>query len=70
MKIRELRQKEDKELLYDLKTLRKELFDLRFQAASKAVQSPAKIRTTRRTIARIFTILKERDQGVRGAKHF
>ena len=66
MRIRELRQKEDKELLYDLKTCRKELFDLRFQAASEALQSPAKIRDTRRTIAQILTVLDERKKGIRG----
>ena len=64
--ITELRQKEDKELLFDLKTLRRELFDLRFQSATENVQSPARIRAARREIARVETILNERRQGIRG----
>jgi len=60
MKMKELRSKEDKELRYDLKGLKKELFDLRFQSASENLSNPARIREIRREVARIVTILKER----------
>ena len=67
IKITELRQKEDKELEFDLRELRKELFELRFQAATDKVQSPARIRGARREIARVLTVLAERKRGIRGA---
>jgi len=60
MKMKELRSKEDKELRYDLKGLKKELFDLRFQSASENLSNPARIREIRREVARIVTILKIR----------
>jgi len=60
MKMKELRSKEDKELRYDLKNLEKELFDLRFQSASENLSNPARIREIRKEVARVLTILKER----------
>ena len=63
----EVRSKENKELLFDLKNLRKELFDLRFQSASENVSNPARIREIKRDVARILTILTERERGIRGA---
>ena len=66
MKIEEVRSKTDAELEFDLKNMKKELFDMRFQAATETSSNPAKIRTTRRAIARITTILHERQIGVRG----
>ena len=66
MKTKELRSKEDKELRYDLKNLGKELFDLKFQSASENLSNPARIRQIRREVARILTILNEREKGIRG----
>jgi len=66
MKIDEVRGKTDSELAFDLDNMKKELFDVRFKAAAETSANPARIRTLRRTIARITTILHERDQGVRG----
>ena len=66
MKATELSTKDDAELQFDLKNLRKELFDLRIKGAMEGNTSPSKIRETRRTIARILTIMRERRLGVRG----
>ena len=46
--------------------MKKELFDMRFQAATETSANPSKIRTTRRAAARITTILHERKIGLRG----
>ncbi|MBL8862720.1 MAG: 50S ribosomal protein L29 [Planctomycetes bacterium] len=66
MKIDEIRGKTGDELEYELKNLRKELFDLRFKSATQSLQSPAKIRQLKRTIARLLTIQNERTAGIRG----
>ena len=67
MKAKDVRSKEDKELRFDLKTLTKQLFDMRFQSASENLSNPAQIRTLKRDIARIRTIMAEREKGIRGA---
>jgi len=68
MKIEEIRSKSDGELDSELANLKKELFDLRFKSAAQSLTSPARIRTLRRTIARMVTIQRERKLGVRGAQ--
>lgn len=62
MKAKELRSKENKELSYDLKNYKKELFELRFQSASENLTNPSRIGEIKRTVARILTILKEREK--------
>ncbi len=66
MKTEEVRSKTDAELEYDLEQMQKELFELRFKAGVESIQSPARIRQLRRTIARVKTILRERSTGIRG----
>ncbi len=66
MKIEEIRTKTDSELAFDLETMKKDLFELRFKAATETGANPARIRTLKRSIARINTILYERHQGIRG----
>lgn len=51
----------DKELATKQKELRTELFNLRFQMATGQLQNPMTIRQTRRDIARVQTILRERE---------
>ncbi len=63
MKIEEIRSKTDSELNYELETMKKEMFDLRFRTASETSANPAKIRVLRRGIARINTVLHERVKG-------
>lgn len=67
MKIQEIRGKTDYELQHEVEKLRHELFDLRFKAPVQSLQSPARLTTLRRIIARIDTVLHERKLGIRGA---
>jgi large subunit ribosomal protein L29 len=66
MNIEEVRSKTDAELEFELKNMKKALFDMRFQAATETSANPARIRTTRRAAARITTVLHERKTGLRG----
>ena len=56
----ELRKKTMEELNEELVEAKKELFNLRFQNATNQLDNSAKIRETRRNIARIQTILAEK----------
>lgn len=56
----ELRRKTDDELVDELHQLRKEAFNLRFQAASGQLENTARRRQVRRDIARVKTIISER----------
>lgn len=60
MNATELRQKSDDELKSQLIDLRKEQFNLRFQAAGGQLENTARVRQVRRDIARIKTLLGER----------
>lgn len=66
MKIDEMRGKTDAELDFELDNRKKELFDLRFRTATETTTSPSRIGNVRREIARITTILAERQKGIRG----
>ncbi len=44
--------------------LKEELFNLRFQSATGQLESPARLRAVRKDIARIYTILQERNLGI------
>jgi len=59
----ELKQKSNEELLNLVRELKEKLFKLRFKNAFGQLENPMEIRNTRRKIARILTILRER--GVR-----
>ena len=60
MKAQDVRAKTDDELREQLSGLRRESFNLRFQAASGQLENTARQRQVRRDIARIKTILGER----------
>jgi len=60
MNATELRLKADDELKSQLIDLRKEQFNLRFQAAGGQLENTARVRQVRRDIARIKTLLTER----------
>ena len=62
MKAGDLRTKSEDELKESLLGLRKEAFNLRFQRASGQLENTARIREVRRDIARIKTILRQRQQ--------
>lgn len=61
MKIREIRELTDDELTAKIKDLKGELFNLRFQSATGQLDNPMRIRQVRKTIARIKTVLTERE---------
>ena len=61
MKASELRKQSIKELNESLLKLRRESFNLRMQRASDQLGQPHLLQTTRRDIARIKTLLKERE---------
>ena len=60
MQVRELRELNDQQLQEELEGLHKELMGLRFQTAPNQLVDTNQVRKTRRTIARILTIMKER----------
>ena len=60
MKPADLRTKSDDELKQQMLDLRKESFNLRFQAASGQLENTARKNTIRKDIARIKTIIGER----------
>ena len=62
MKAKELRQMGGEELEGKLDDFKKEMFNLRFQAASHQSQNPKRAREIRRAIARIKTIQNERER--------
>ena len=68
MKIEEIRGKGDEELGSTLADMKRELFDLRFKSASQSLPTPSRIRALRRAIARMSTVIRERDLGLRGQK--
>ncbi|NPV71781.1 MAG: 50S ribosomal protein L29 [Firmicutes bacterium] len=61
MKAKDLRDMEGAELAKKLEGLKEELFNLRFQLATNQLENPMRIREVRRDIAKIKTILRERE---------
>ncbi len=61
MKANELRKSSTDELKNKLKELKSELFNLRFQNAVNQLENPMRIRTVKKDIARIMTIIRERE---------
>ncbi|MAC60085.1 MAG: 50S ribosomal protein L29 [Novosphingobium sp.] len=59
-KIEDLRAKTDDQLSTELSDLKREQFNLRFQAATSQLEAPARIKQVRRDIARIKTLQAER----------
>ena len=62
MKAADVRAKTDDELRDQLRDLKKEAFNLRFQQASGQLENTARVRDVRRDIARVQTVLNERRQ--------
>ena len=61
MRARQLRDLTDDELSTRLAETRQELFNLRFQAATGALENSARLRLAKREIGRILTIRRERE---------
>ena len=50
-----------------LREAKEELFNLRFQAATGQLESHGRLRTVKKDIARIYTVVRERELGIRVA---
>lgn len=61
MKPKEYRQLDDEQLGLSLKEMNRNLFHLRFQSATDRLETPSEIQKARREIARIRTIIRERE---------
>lgn len=59
-----LRTKSDDELLTELDRAKETLFNLRFQAATGQLESHGRLTAVRRDIARIYTVMRERELGI------
>ncbi|HUW78079.1 MAG TPA: 50S ribosomal protein L29 [Candidatus Nanopelagicaceae bacterium] len=64
--VNELRALEVDELATKLKEAKEELFNLRFQAATGQLESHGRLHAIRKEIARIYTIMRERELGIEG----
>ncbi len=60
----ELRELTDEELTDRLRESKEELFNLRFQMATGQLHNNRRLRTVRREIARVYTVLRERELGL------
>lgn len=56
---------EDERLVDELTKAKEELFNLRFQAATGQLESHGRLRAVKRDIARIYTVIRERELGIR-----
>ena len=56
---------EDEKLVDELKKAKEELFNLRFQSATGQLESHGRLRAVKRDIARIYTVIRERELGLR-----
>ena len=60
MKVEDARAKNDGELETELLALKQEQFNLRFQRATGQLENSARVRSVRRDIARVKTVLNQR----------
>lgn len=60
MKAAEVKQKTDDELVDQLRSLRREALNLRFQRATGQLEATSRVRAVRRDIARILTVMNQR----------
>ena len=67
-KIEDLKTRSDDQLVEQLSELKREQFNLRFQAATNQIEKPSRVREVRRTIARIRTLQHERARAPESAK--
>ena len=61
MKVNEIRDLTTEEIQNKIKESKEELFNLRFQQATGNLEKPSRIRELRHTVARLKTVLKERE---------
>ncbi len=64
MKIQDIRDLSTQELEDKIKDLKEELFNLRFQNATNQLDNPVRIASVKKDIARVKTVLKEKELGI------
>jgi large subunit ribosomal protein L29 len=65
LKAHELDELPNADLEAKLREAKEELFNLRFQAATGQLESHGRLRTVKKDIARIYTVVRERELGIR-----
>ena len=60
----DLREQADEDLVISLREAKEELFNLRFQVATGQLDNNRRLQTVRRDIARIYTVMRERELGI------
>jgi large subunit ribosomal protein L29 len=68
MKTSEYRGMNDEQLELSLKDMLKNLFHLRFQSATDRLETPSEMVKAKKEVARIKTVIRERQLGTRGQK--
>ena len=63
-KANEVRNLTDEELLTSLREAKEELFNLKFQVATGQLDNNRRLQTVRRDIARIYTVMRQRELGI------
>lgn len=61
MELKKMREMTDAELIAELAKMKKDLFNLRFQHVTGQLENPVKMRETKRDIARVKTIIREKE---------
>ncbi|GEL78060.1 50S ribosomal protein L29 [Tenuibacillus multivorans] len=64
MKANEIRELTTAEIEQNIKSLKEELFNLRFQLATGQLENTVRIREVRKSIARMKTVIREREVGI------
>jgi large subunit ribosomal protein L29 len=67
VKAHELDEMNNVDLEARLREAKEELFNLRFQAATGQLESHGRLRTVKKDIARIYTVVRERELGIRSS---
>ena len=65
MKANEIRKMDTAVIKQEIESLKKELFDLRFQAAVGQLENTARLSQVKKDIARMYTIITEREKDIR-----
>ena len=61
MELKKMREMTEAELIAELLKMKKDLFNLRFQHVTGQLENPIKMRETKRDIARVKTIIREKE---------
>ena len=64
MKAKDVREMDSSKILETINELKQELFNLRFQGAANKLENPARYKLVRKDIARMRTVLRERELGL------